>query len=110
MCIITTTDNASINADESVVAANFEKMIVFNQVFFSLHTNNHLSEFIDITPSSISDDIKECMESFLTIGELAKEIGIRFQAFVKKCSQERNYITKYINTPFFTNKSLTYMS
>ena len=48
------------------------------------------------------------MESSLTIGELAKEIGISFQAFVKKCSEEKNYTSKYINMSFPTNTSLTY--
>ena len=50
------------------------------------------------------------MESSLTIGGLAKEIGISFQAFVKKCSQERNYISKSINMPFLTNTSITYVT
>ena len=108
--ITTATDNASTNTDKSVVAANFEKMIAFYQVFFSSQTKNRLSEVIDITPSPISDDIKECMESSLTIGELTKEISIILQAFVKKCSQERNYISKYMDMPFLTNTSLTYMT
>ena len=108
MCIITTTDNASINTDKSVVATKFEKMIAFYQVFFSSQTKNRISKFIDVTPSPINNDIKECMESSLTIGELAKEIGISFQAFVKKCSEEKNYTSKYINMSFPTNTSLTY--
>ena len=48
------------------------------------------------------------MEYSLTTGELAKDIGISFQVFVKKCLQDRNYISKYINMPYLTNTSLTY--
>ena len=83
-------------------------MIAFYQVFFSSQTKNPLSEVINVTPSPISDDIKECMEYSLTTGELAKDIGISFQVFVKKCLQDRNYISKYINMPYLTNTSLTY--
>ena len=108
-----TTDNASVlsQTDKSIVAAKFEKMIAFYQVFFSSQIINRTGDIIEVTPGLISDDVKECMETSLTIGELAKEIGVSFQAFVKQCStKERNFISKGINMPFLTSTSLTYMT
>ena len=63
---IITTDNASIQShtDKSVVAAKFEKIITFYQVFFSSQTKNRLGEIIDVTPGPISDDIKEALFFF----------------------------------------------
>ena len=69
-----TTDNASVlsQTDKSIVTVKFEKMIAFYQVFFSSQITNRTGDIIEVTPGPISDDVKECMETSLTIGELAK--------------------------------------
>lgn len=42
--------------------------------------------------------------------ELAKDIGVIFRVFVKKYSQEQNYISKSINMTILTYTSLTNMA
>lgn len=58
-----------------MIAAKFEKILAFNQVFFSVSTKSVFDDITNVTSGSISDTVKVCMESFLTQIELENDIG-----------------------------------